>query len=202
LQSGAAKLAPLNKALALKKDNMREALIELVTSHSPFDDMEREHTISTLEFLHKNKNCTSTDNLNGHITASAWVLSPHRTETLLTHHRKLNRWLQLGGHIDDDATIQEAAFREAVEESGIDSVHLIEDSIFDIDVHLIPARNEVADHYHYDIRFLFQAERTDFVISHESNELAWVKLTDIGNLISDESVLRMCRKSKAYSGAQ
>ena len=185
-----------------QKDNMREALIELVTSHTSFDDMEREHTMSTLDFLHKNKNCTSSDNLRGHITASAWVLSPYRTETLLTHHRKLNRWLQLGGHIDDDATVQEAAFREAVEESGIENIYLIEDSIFDIDVHLIPARNEVAEHYHYDLRFLFQTERKDFVISHESNELAWVKLTDIGNFVSDESVLRMCRKSRAYSGTQ
>ncbi len=181
---------------------MREALIELVASHTPIDDMEREHTTSTLGFLHKNQNCTSTDNLKGHITASAWVLSPKRTEILLTHHRKLNRWLQLGGHIDDDATIQEAAFRETVEESGIEHVYLIENSIFDIDVHLIPARNEVADHYHYDIRFLFQAESTDFVISHESNELAWIKLTDIGNLTSDESVLRMGRKSQTYFETQ
>ena len=86
--------------------------------------------------------------------------------------------------------------REAVEESGIENIHLIEDSIFDIDVHLIPASNEVAEHYHYDIRFLLQAERTDFVISDESNELAWVKLSDIGNFVSDESVHRMCRKSK------
>ena len=175
---------------------MKEALIELITKHTPFDDTERAHTMRTLEFLRKNENCTSTDNLKGHITASAWVLSPQRTETLLTHHRKLNRWLQLGGHIEDDATIQAAALREAVEESGIENIHLIEDSIFDIDVHLIPARNEIAEHYHYDIRFLLQAESTDFVISDESNELAWVKLNDIGNFVSDESVLRMCRKSK------
>ncbi len=179
---------------------MKEALIELITKHTPFDDTERAHTMRTLEFLRKNENCTSTDNLKGHITASAWVLSPQRTETLLTHHRKLNRWLQLGGHIEDDATIQAAALREAVEESGIENIHLIEDSIFDIDVHLIPARNEIAEHYHYDIRFLLQAERTDFVISDESNDLAWVKLSDIGSFVSDESVLRMCRKSKACSG--
>ena len=86
--------------------------------------------------------------------------------------------------------------REAVEESGIENIHLIQDSIFDIDVHFIPARNEVAEHHHYDIRFLLQVERTDFVISDESNDLAWVKLIDIGNFVNEESVLRMCRKSK------
>ena len=63
------------RSVSPKKENMREALIELVTSYTPIDDMEREHTLSTLGFLHKNQNCTSTDNLNGHITASAWVLS-------------------------------------------------------------------------------------------------------------------------------
>ena len=177
---------------------MREALLELVSGHTPVDDKEKEHTASTLDFLRKNHNCASADNLKGHITASAWVLSPDRTQTLLTHHRKLNRWLQLGGHVEGDATIQEAALREAVEEGGIAQLHLIEDSIFDIDVHLIPAKNEVADHYHYDIRFLFQAERIVFVVSNESNELAWINLSDMANLTSDESVLRMSRKSKAY----
>lgn len=177
---------------------MRETLIQLVTNHTPFDDTEREHTNNTLGFLHNNPICTSTDNLSGHITASAWVLSPDRTNVLLTHHKKLNRWLQLGGHIEDDATIQEAALREAVEESGIEDIHLIEDSIFDIDAHLIPARYEVPEHFHYDIRYLFQVERTDFVISDESNELAWIKLTEVGHLVRDESVVRMCRKSNTY----
>lgn len=174
---------------------MRNALLELVSNHAPIDDLEREHTDNTLVFLQQNINCTSTDNLSGHITASAWVLCPDQKKTLLTHHRKLNRWLQLGGHIENDSTIQQAALREAMEESGIDNMSLVHTEIFDIDVHQIPTRKKIKEHYHYDIRFLIQAKNTDFTKSPESNELAWVNLTKVADLVSDESVLRMCRKT-------
>jgi len=148
--------------------------------------------------LYENENCTSSSNHRGHITASTWVLSPDKTKTLLTHHKKLNRWLQLGGHIEDDPTIHDAALREAIEESGNTKIKLISEKIFDIDVHLIPGRKDVSSHYHYDLRFLCQADSSHLQVSAESNELAWVALKDVGELLSDESVLRMCRKCEAY----
>lgn len=177
---------------------MREALIDLVTKHTPFNSIEKDHTFNTLAFLRQNENCTSASNLAGHITASAWVLSPTLSAALLTHHKKLNRWLQLGGHIENDATIHQAAHREALEESGIDRINILDDSIFDIDVHQIPAKNGIAKHLHYDIRFLFQAESTDFIVSSESNELAWIEFTSIEKILPDDSMLRMCCKSKSY----
>ena len=174
---------------------MRMPLIELVSNHEPFDELEEAHTLKTLEFLEHNDVCTSTENQLGHITASAWVLSPNKSETLLTHHRKLNRWLQLGGHVENDASIQEAALREAREESGIEQLSLVSYTVFDIDVHLIPERKNVGAHYHYDLRFLIQAEKTKFTKSVESNQLAWINLAEVAELDNDESVLRMCRKS-------
>ena len=179
--------------------NMRESLIQLVRAHTPVDATEREHAENTLLFLYQNTNCTSTTNLAGHITASAWVLSPCQSATLLTHHRKLDRWLQLGGHIENESNIQEAALREAREESGIHQIVQLQELIFDIDIHLIPARKSVAEHYHYDIRFLFMAEKTSFVVSEESKELAWVELAKVSDLVSDDSMLRMCHKSQRYT---
>jgi len=177
---------------------MKDALIRLVSAHKPIDSLESEHTRNTLEFLNRHEDCVSTANRSGHVTASSWILSPDRTKTLLTHHKKLNRWLQLGGHIEDDSTIHDAALREAKEESGNIYINLISETIFDIDVHLIPARKNIPSHYHYDIRFLCQADSTHLQISDESNKLAWVALTDVPELLSDESVLRMCRKCEAY----
>jgi 8-oxo-dGTP pyrophosphatase MutT (NUDIX family) len=55
----------------------------------------------------------------GHITGAAWILSPDRRRSLLTHHRQLGRWLQLGGHADGEPHIHEVALREAREESGM-----------------------------------------------------------------------------------
>ena len=174
---------------------MRNALINLVSNHTPIDGLEKSHTDNTLRFLNENNNCASADNISGHVTASAWLLSPCQTKILLTHHRKLDRWLQLGGHVETDATIQEAAVREAAEESGISDMSLVDNAIFDIDVHLIPTRKNVLEHYHYDLRFLIQANSTGFTKSAESNDLAWFNLSEVRKLVSDESILRMCNKT-------
>lgn len=178
---------------------MREQLIDLLSRYTPADKLEESHQKLTLEFLKGTVNCTQTTNLSGHATASAWVLSPDRRSTLLTHHKKLGRWLQLGGHIEDDASIQAAAKREAIEESGIDKIRLVDEMIYDIDVHFIPERKGIPGHYHYDFRFILQAENTDFCVSDESNSLSWVNLEMFNEGLADESILRMVRKTKVYT---
>ena len=117
---------------------------------------------------------------------------------LLTHHRKLDRWLQLGGHIEDDLDILTAALREAREESGLDEIHPVTDAIFDVDVHPIPARKQEPEHFHYDVRFLFQARRGDsLIISDESHDLRWFSIQDLRDLSRDESIDRMVDKMVA-----
>ena len=75
----------------------------------------------------------------GHITGSAWLVDMAGDRVLLAHHAKLGRWLQPGGHSDGDPDTLTVALREAREESGLD-VRALEDAVFDIDVHGIPAR--------------------------------------------------------------
>ena len=118
------------------------------------------------------------ENLTRHMTGSAWLLDPSESKVLLTHHRKLNMWIQLGGHADGNPDILEVATREAEEESGIHGITPIATSIFDIDKHLIPARPEEPEHYHYDIRFLLKAPHPDFSISAESKSLGWLSFDD------------------------
>ena len=85
------------------------------------------------------------------------------------------------------------ALREAREESGLD-VRALDEAIFDLDVHFIPARGEEPAHYHYDVRFLVQAMEDRFRVSDESRALAWVPADRVGVFTNDESVLRMARK--------
>ena len=85
------------------------------------------------------------------------------------------------------------ALREAREESGLD-VRALDDAIFDIDVHRIPARGREPAHLHFDVRFLVQAEHDRFRVSDESHALAWVPAVGLGALTDEESVLRMARK--------
>lgn len=136
----------------------------------------------------------------GHITGSAWIADRTGERVLLTHHRTLARWLQLGGHSDGDRDTLAVALREAHEESGL-AVRALDETIFDLDVHLIPARNREPAHYHFDVRFLVQAEGDRFRVSDESIDLQWVPANGVGMLTDDESVLRMARKWLAHRAA-
>ena len=131
----------------------------------------------------------------GHITAAAWILDRAGDRVLLTHHRKLDRWLQLGGHVDGSPDVLAAASREACEESGIPSLEPVSAEIFDLDIHPIPARGEEPEHLHYDARFLFRATRCEnFTVSDESHDLAWVPIGQLGEYTEEESIHRMAKK--------
>src|ERR1700760_3033979 len=84
--------------------------------------------------------CAHRSLLHGHLTGSSWILNESRTHALMTHHRQLNRWLQLGGHADGDLDLQRVATREAQEESGLKSVRCVSSIPYDVDVHTIPAK--------------------------------------------------------------
>ena len=103
------------------------------------------------------------------------------------------RWLQPGGHSDGDPDTLAVALREAREESGLD-LRALDDAIFDIDVHGIPARGREPAHFHFDVRFLVQAEHDRFKVSDESHALPWVPAVGLNALTDEESVLRMARK--------
>jgi NTP pyrophosphohydrolases including oxidative damage repair enzymes len=136
------------------------------------------------------------DHLPGHITASSWIIDKGRNFALLTHHAKLDRWLQPGGHADGHEDVLAVAHREAYEETGLTTLQPLSTEIFDLDIHLIPGRIDFPEHFHYDIRFLFQASMEESVtISEESRDLAWIANEDVprrtGNNIS---ILRMAQK--------
>jgi 8-oxo-dGTP pyrophosphatase MutT (NUDIX family) len=140
------------------------------------------------------------ERLAGHFTASAWLVAADGLRVLLTHHRKLGLWLQLGGHADGDQLLPRAALKEAEEESGLPGLRieacLSGPAIFDLDQHWIPEHKGVPAHWHYDVRYVVRSgEDEAFVVSDESHALAW---RDIAALARDEtadaSVRRMSRK--------
>lgn len=131
----------------------------------------------------------------GHFTGSAWVVGGDGRRTLLTHHRKLGLWLQPGGHADGDRDLARVALREAEEETGLRGL-IVEQAIFDLDRHLIPARAGEPAHWHYDVRYVVRAAAgEDFTVSGESHALAWRPIAELERDESiDGSIRRMARK--------
>lgn len=139
------------------------------------------------------------ERLAGHFTASAWLLDRSRTRVLLTHHRKLGIWVQLGGHADGDRDLARVALREAEEESGLAGLR-VDPAVFDLDRHWIPAHRGVPGHWHYDVRYVVHAGGSEtFVVGEESHALAW---RDIGAIAEDSqadaSLRRMARRWLAH----
>jgi len=126
----------------------------------------------------------------GHFTASGFVVSPDGSALLLIHHRRLDRWLQPGGHIDPgDVSPIAAAAREVLEETGIATEPILEDLV-DLDIHLIPPRAPEPAHEHFDLRFAFRALDADVIADDEVNDAVWVPWAQIESYAVDDSVIR------------
>lgn len=129
--------------------------------------------------------------LEGHLTASALLLDSRFKRALLTHHKKLGRWLQLGGHCDGDANLAAVALRECTEESGIAGLRVLP-LIIDLDIHPIPGRLAEPEHFHYDARFIVLAPvGAREVLSDESHALRWFTPDELEGVEVDESVRRL-----------
>ncbi len=137
----------------------------------------------------------------GHITTSAWIVSRESGAALFTHHRKLERWLQLGGHADGETDVQASALREAEEESGLSGFVALPltggSEILDIDIHEIPARKDEPAHEHHDIRFLLEVSEAQAISRQveESKEIRWFSAAEVEARFDEESLLRMARKA-------
>ena len=149
-----------------------------------------------IRFVETEPQCAERSLAVGHLTGSAWIVDAERRRTLLTHHAKLGIWVQLGGHADGDLDIAGVAMREAQEESGLTRLRLVTPEIFDVDRHWIPERKGEAGHWHYDVRFMIEADEAEpLVITKESKDLRWVELARMRDFSTEESMLRMTRKT-------
>jgi len=176
----------------------RDTVLALLAAHRAHtaDAHEAAMLADMMAFVEREPRCAERSLRVGHLTGSAWIVDRERRRTLLTHHRKLDKWLQLGGHADGDLDLAAVAMREAREESGLKGLHLVSSQLFDVDRHRIPARGDVPEHWHYDLRFVIEADPAEpLVVSDESHDLAWIEIAGMADFNAEASMMRMAFKT-------
>ena len=177
-------------------------LVDLITRHTPVDGDEAAHLVAIRSLVVSA--CADARRRThydpGHLTASAFVLTPARSRVLLVHHAKLGIWVQPGGHLEpEDESAEAAARREVEEEAGLTGLASL--GLLDVDVHDIPARGDEPAHLHHDLRFGFVAPSSAVTIGDGVTEARWVSLNDLGGLPVDPGVRRAAAKLRSAGSA-
>ncbi|MFN8093373.1 MAG: NUDIX hydrolase [Vicinamibacteria bacterium] len=178
------------------------SLAAALAAHAPSDEDEARDLSRIRAFVDAHERPFDRAILEGHLTGSAITVSHDGARVLLLHHRKLDRWLQPGGHGDPgETTGEEVALREALEESGIRglSLHPSAPRPLDVDVHDIPARGHEPAHEHLDLRYLVVAPEDARIAPDlaELHEIRWVAWDGTEALRPDHGLRRALAKARA-----
>ncbi len=171
------------------------SFLDRLSAHRPADGRERVSLERIREFVARAPAAFSRKSAEGHVTASAVVARPEDSAFLLVWHRKLSRWLQPGGHLEEsDPSVFTAAVREACEETGLERfTSPLGERLFDVDVHPIPAHGPDPAHFHFDARYLLLA--TPPAPAPRDGEVGWFTLPQAMEAGVDESLGRALRKA-------
>ena len=188
--------------MATGDDDPRTALVRALLELRPGDAEEAGDRDQIVAFVRRHERPFDRAILEGHLTGSAITVSADGARVLLLHHRKLDRWLQPGGHGDPgETTGEQVALREALEESGIEglALHPRAPRPLDVDVHDIPARGSEPAHQHLDLRYLVVAPESARLRPElaELNEIRWVAWDETEPLDPDHGLRRALRKARA-----
>jgi 8-oxo-dGTP pyrophosphatase MutT (NUDIX family) len=179
----------------------RDLLISLITQHRTADEKEAADRARMLDYARTLRDPFSRSELPAHFTASALVVDPRGERVCMIHHKKLERWLQPGGHFetDDGGDAAAAALREAREETSLEVRLSNPDGVpIDLDIHVIPGRPEMPTHEHLDVRFLLHA--TDVSARFDPAESLGIRFMpweDALTVAGDSALIRLLSKAQS-----
>ena len=155
-------------------------LYEQVKKYKPFNEQEEIDRKRILEFLENGgEDIWTRENETAHMTASAWVVSPDRTQVLMAYHNIYDSWSWLGGHADGEKDLLKTAMKEVREEAGIRNVRPVSEDIYSLEILTVDGHIKkgkyVGSHLHVNITYLLEADPEEMVSEKpdENSGVAW-----------------------------
>lgn len=187
----------------LQLADARQNLLNILQAHMPTDQKETDDIEIMRKLIHQYPHITRPTCEAAHVTGSALVIHPGTGRVLLHYHKTLVRWLQFGGHAEDETDFSQVALREAHEESGLPDLRFYPDdkpAPLDIDVHKIPSRKNQPEHLHLDLRYLLATNKPDAmsVSVGESSRFRWLFFHEALGMVDeiDPALRRLIRKAQ------
>lgn len=155
-----------------------------IESFVPFNEQEEKDKLSMLSFINSFDNVLTRDNIFGHLTASAFVVTEDFKKALVVHHNIFGGYIYPGGHADGESNLYAVALREVEEETGIKVSPVFGEEMFSIQALAINGHTKrgqyVPAHIHYDVVYLMQAKDLDKdkirVLETENSDVRWIDL--------------------------
>lgn len=162
----------------------RVTLLEELEQYRPWNEQEERDRTELLRRLRSGEDLYTRDNSAGHLTASAWVVSPDRRRVLMAYHNIYDSWSWLGGHADGDRDLLAVALREVREESGLTAVRPVSRSIYSVEILTVDGHEKrgayVSSHLHLNVTYLLEADPADPVRCKpdENSRVGWFGLEE------------------------
>lgn len=180
------------------------SIIRMLEAHQPADDKEAADIELIKRLIAEHPDILNRSCEVGHITASAMIVDRASRRTLLHFHKRMGRWLQVGGHVEYETDIAAAALREAREETGLTDLEFYPATAavppIDFDVHTVPRRFKTPEHLHLDFRYLLLTRQPESIApdAGESTQIRWVSFDEALALVTDidPSLKRLLRKGQ------
>lgn len=184
-----------------------EKLIRQIENYTPFNEQEMRDKAQILAFLRSGAELITRKNPVAHLTASAWVVTPDRKQTVMVYHNLYKSWSWMGGHADGDWNLLRVAKKEVMEECGLDDLTVVSPDIFSLEVLCVDGHEKkgeyLSSHLHLNVTYLFEANPAKplRIKADENSAVGWVAVEDIPQK-TDEAWFRDRIYSKLCKKAQ
>lgn len=175
-------------------------LQERIAAYVPYNEQEENDKRLMLRYLSQFDDLLHRENEMAHMTASAWVVSPDRTQVLLAYHNVYDSWSWLGGHADGEEDLLAVAIREVREESGVRHLRPVSEDIYSLEILPVDAHHKrgkfVSPHLHLNLTFLLEADPADAVRvkEDENSAVSWFKADEVFRVVKEARMMPIYRK--------